>query len=86
VAHLTRVSGAKKAREMWMLCRRQDARQALEVGLVNTVVSLDEVEQEVDRWCEELLDLNPTCIEVLKATFDSDIDYPRRAPSAGCLA
>jgi naphthoate synthase/2-ketocyclohexanecarboxyl-CoA hydrolase len=75
VAYLTRVIGAKKAREMWMLCRRYDARQALEMGLVNAVVPLDRVEEEVDRWCEEILDLNPTCIEVLKATFDSDIDY-----------
>ncbi len=75
VAYLTRVVGAKKAREMWMLCRRYDARQALEMGLVNVVVPLDKVEEEVDRWCAEILDLNPTCIEVLKATFDSDIDY-----------
>jgi dihydroxynaphthoic acid synthetase len=75
VAYLTRVVGAKKAREMWMLCRRYDARQALEMGLVNVVVPLDKIEEEVNRWCEEILDLNPSCIEVLKATFDSDIDY-----------
>jgi naphthoate synthase/2-ketocyclohexanecarboxyl-CoA hydrolase len=75
VAYLTRVVGAKRAREMWMLCRRYNAQQALEMGLVNVVVPLDKLEEEVDRWCDELLDLNPTCIEILKATFDSDIDY-----------
>jgi dihydroxynaphthoic acid synthetase len=75
VAYLTRVVGAKRAREMWMLCRRYNARQALEMGLVNAVVPLDKLDEEVDRWCEEILDLNPTCIEVLKATFDSDIEY-----------
>ncbi|MCL5044840.1 MAG: enoyl-CoA hydratase-related protein [Deltaproteobacteria bacterium] len=75
VAYLTRVVGAKRAREMWMLCRRYDARQALAMGLVNAVVPLDKLEEEVDKWCEEILALNPTCIEVLKATFDSDIDY-----------
>ena len=75
VAYLTRVIGAKKAREMWMLCRRYNAQQALEMGLVNTVVPLDKLDDEVDKWCEEILALNPTCIEVLKATFDSDTDY-----------
>lgn len=75
VAYLTRVVGAKKARETWMLCRRYNAQQALEMGLVNTVVPLEKLEEEADKWCEEILALNPTCIEVLKATFDSDIDY-----------
>jgi dihydroxynaphthoic acid synthetase len=75
VAYLTRVVGAKKAREIWMLCRRYNAEQALAMGLVNTVVPLGKLEEEVDKWCEELLALDPTCLEVLKATFDSDIDY-----------
>jgi len=75
IAYLSRVIGAKKAREMWMLCRRYNAQQALEMGLVNVVVPLDKVDEEVDKWCEELLAFNPTCIEVLKASFDSDIDY-----------
>lgn len=75
VAYLTRVVGAKKAREIWMLCRRYNAQQALEMGLVNTVVPLSKVDEEVDKWCDEILAFNPTCIEVLKATFDSDIDY-----------
>ncbi|MBI2962943.1 MAG: enoyl-CoA hydratase/isomerase family protein [Deltaproteobacteria bacterium] len=75
VAYLTRVIGAKRAREMWMLCRRYNAQQALDMGLVNAVVPLAEIEREVERWCEEILALNPTCLEVLKASFDSDIDY-----------
>ncbi len=75
VAYLTRVIGAKRAREMWMLCRRYNARQALEMGLVNSVVPLDKLDEEVDKWCAELLSVNPTCLEVLKASFDSDVDY-----------
>ena len=75
VAYLTRVVGAKKAREMWMLCRRYNAQQALEMGLVNAVVPLDKLDEEVDRWCEEILSLSPGCIEILKASFDQDISY-----------
>ena len=74
VPYLTRVIGAKKAREMWMLCRKYKAEQALEMGLVNTVVPLDELEAEVDRWCEEMLALSPGCLEILKASFDQEMD------------
>lgn len=74
VRYLTSVVGAKKAREIWMLCRKYDAAQALEMGLVNVVVPLEEIDAEVDRWADEILSLNPTCIEILKATFDSEID------------
>ena len=73
VPYLTRVVGTKKARELWMLCRRYNAQQALEMGLINTVVPLAELDNEVDRWCEEILALNPDCIQVLKAAFDADI-------------
>jgi len=75
VAYLTRVVGAKKAREIWMLCRRYNAQQALEMGLVNAVVPLDKLDEEVDKWCEEILSLSPGCLEILKASFDMDIDY-----------
>ena len=74
VPYLTKVVGAKKAREMWMLCRRYSAEQAREMGLVNTVVPLEELEQEVDRWCEELLRVSPGCLEILKASFDQEMD------------
>jgi naphthoate synthase/2-ketocyclohexanecarboxyl-CoA hydrolase len=72
VPYLTRVVGAKKAREMWMLCRRYNAQQALAMGLANAVVPLADLDAEVDRWCEEILALSPTCIEILKAAFDAE--------------
>lgn len=74
VPYLTKVVGAKKAREMWMLCRRYTAEQALEMGLVNKVVPLDELESAVDDWCEELLAVSPGCLEILKAAFDQEMD------------
>jgi naphthoate synthase/2-ketocyclohexanecarboxyl-CoA hydrolase len=74
VPYLTRVVGAKKAREMWMLCRRYNAQEAERMGLVNKVVPAGQLEAEVDQWCEELLALSPGCLEVLKATFDQELD------------
>ena len=74
VPYLVKVVGAKRAREMWMLCRRYTAEQALEMGLVNTVVPRDQLDDEVDRWCEELLAVSPGCLEILKATFDQEMD------------
>lgn len=74
-AYLTRVVGAKKAREIWMLCRKYNAQQALEMGLINAVAPLDKLEDEVDKWCEEILSLSPGCVEILKASFDADTDY-----------
>lgn len=74
VPYLTKVVGAKKAREMWMLCRRYPAEQALEMGLVNSVVPKGELEAEVDRFCEELLAVSPGCLEILKAAFDQEMD------------
>ena len=77
VSYLSRIIGAKRAREMWMLCRRYDARQALDMGLVNCVVPLDEFDDEVEKWCKEILEKSPICISLLKASFDGDIDYMR---------
>jgi len=74
VPYLTKVIGAKKAREMWMLCRRYPAEQALEMGLVNAVVPDEAIWDEVDRWCEELLEKSPGCLEILKAAFDQEMD------------
>ncbi len=74
VPYLTRVVGAKRAREMWMLCRRYTALEAYRMGLVNTVVPADRLDSEVDRWCEELLALSPGCLEILKAAFDQEMD------------
>lgn len=74
VPYLTKVVGAKKAKELWMLCRKYKADQALAMGLVNTVVPADQLEAEVDKWCEELLSVSPGCLEILKATFDQEMD------------
>lgn len=74
VMYLTRVVGAKKAREMWMLCRRYSAQEALQMGLVNTVVPLEKLDEEVDKWCVEILEKNPTCLRILKASFDNEME------------
>ncbi len=74
VPYLTKVVGAKKAREMWMLCRRYSAEDALQMGLVNKVVPLDELESAVEDWCEELLAVSPGCLEILKSAFDQEMD------------
>jgi naphthoate synthase/2-ketocyclohexanecarboxyl-CoA hydrolase len=74
VPYLTKVVGAKKAREMWMLCRRYSAEEALEMGLVNAVFPVDEIWQAVENWCEELLEKSPGCLEILKASFDQEMD------------
>lgn len=72
VQYSLRIMGAKKAREMWMTCKRYSAQEALEMGLVNAVVPLDKLDEEVDNWCNLILDKSPTCIELLKATFDDE--------------
>jgi len=77
IQYAVRVLGAKKAREMWMLCRRYSAQEALEMGLVNTVVPLEKIDEEVDKWCSEILEKSPTCIQILKATFDTEYSHLR---------
>lgn len=74
VPYLTKVVGAKKAREIWMLCRKYKADEAQRMGLVNTVVPLEQLEAEVDQWCEEILRLSPGCLQILKAAFDQEMD------------
>lgn len=69
VAHLAGIIGHKRAREMWMLCRRYTAKQALDWGLVNAVVPQAELDAEVKRWCDELLALSPTVLRTVKASF-----------------
>jgi 2-ketocyclohexanecarboxyl-CoA hydrolase len=70
-AYLARAVGEKKAREIWFLCRRYTARQALEMGLVNTVVADAELDAEVKKWCEEILALSPTAIAIAKRSFNA---------------
>ena len=69
VSHSANILGHKRAREMWMLCRRYTAKQALEWGLINAVVPKEELDAEVRRWCDDLLALAPTCLKILKASF-----------------
>jgi naphthoate synthase len=74
VTYLARVIGHKRAREMWMMCKRYSAQEALQMGLINTVVPLAQFDAEVEKWCVELLEKNPTCIKIVKASFDSDVE------------
>jgi naphthoate synthase len=71
---LSRLVGPKKAKEIWFLCRQYDARQALEMGLVNAVVPLDRLEDETVQWCREMLALSPFALRLLKASFNADDD------------
>jgi naphthoate synthase len=66
--------GPKKAKEIWFLCRQYDARQALEMGLVNTVVPLASLEEETVQWCREMLSLSPFALRLLKASFHAAED------------
>jgi len=72
--YLARIVGHKKAREIWYLCRQYNAQEALEMGLVNTVVPLEKLEEETVKWCEEILEKSPTAIRFLKAAFNADTD------------
>ena len=73
-SYLARIVGQKKSREIWYLCRQSDARQALEMGLVNAVVPLDRLEQETIQWCREILQHSATAIRLLKAAHNADCD------------
>ncbi len=73
-SYMARIVGQKKAREIWFLCRQYDARQALEMGLVNRVVPYEELEPETIRWCREMLDNSPIALRCLKAALNADCD------------
>lgn len=73
-SYLARIVGQKKAREIWYLCRQYDANQALEMGLVNTVVPLRELETETLKWCREMLQHSPIALRCLKAAHNADCD------------
>lgn len=75
VSSLAHVVGVKKAKEIWMLCRRFTAQEALQWGLVNTVVPLSKLDEEVDKWCDELLDIIPACLGLIKRSFVSIDKY-----------
>lgn len=73
-SYMARIVGQKKAREIWFLCRQYDAQQALDMGLVNTVVPLDRLEEETVQWCREILANSPIAIRCLKAAMNADCD------------
>ncbi len=73
-SYLARIVGQKKAREIWFLCRQYDAKQALDMGLVNCVVPLEELEQETLKWCREMLEHSPLALRCLKSALNADCD------------
>jgi naphthoate synthase len=73
-SYLARMVGQKKAREIWFLCRQYSADEALEMGLVNKVVPLAELEKETVRWCREILQNSPMALRCLKAAMNADCD------------
>ncbi|MBU3155904.1 1,4-dihydroxy-2-naphthoyl-CoA synthase [Clostridium estertheticum] len=72
--YLARIVGHKKAREIWYLCRQYSAKEALDMGLINTVVPFDKLEQETVKWAKEIMQHSPTALRFLKASFNADTD------------
>ena len=85
-AYLARVVGEKKAREIWYLCRRYSAAEALAMGLVNTVVPHDQLDAEVATWCAEIMQRSPTAISIAKRSFNADSDNIRGIGGMGMQA
>lgn len=73
-SYLARIVGQKKAREIWYLCRQYSAAEALDMGLVNTVVPIDQLEAEGVKWAREILQKSPLAIRCLKSAFNADVD------------
>jgi 2-ketocyclohexanecarboxyl-CoA hydrolase len=85
-AYLARIVGEKKAREIWYLCHRYTAQEALAMGLVNKVVPDAELDAEVDRWCAEIVQRSPTAIAIAKASFNADSESIRGLSHLGFQA
>ncbi len=73
-SYMARIVGQKKAREIWYLCRQYNAEEALRMGLVNTVVPLDRLEEETVQWCREILQHSPLALRCLKSALNADCD------------
>jgi naphthoate synthase len=71
---LSRLVGPKKAKEIWFLCRQYSAQEALQMGLINAVVPLEQLEHETVKWCREMLAMSPFALRMLKASFNADED------------
>ena len=85
-ALLARVVGEKKAREMWYLCRRYTAAEALAMGLVNAVVAHQELDAEVRTWCDEIMEKSPTAIAIAKRSFNMDTAHQSGIAGMGLYA
>ncbi len=73
-SYLARIVGQKKAREIWYLCDQYDAKEALDMGLVNKVVPLSKLEDTTIEWCEKILEKSPLAIRMLKCSFNAELD------------
>lgn len=73
-SYLASLVGQKKAREIWYLCRQYDAKEAHAMGLVNTIVQLEDLEIETVKWCREMLAMSPLALRLLKSAFNADLD------------
>jgi dihydroxynaphthoic acid synthetase len=82
VSLLWTIVGMKRAKEMWLLCRRYSADEAAQWGLVNAVVPSADLDKEVQRWCDELLALSPTVIKLVKRSFDDSVRSIREQQDA----
>ena len=85
-AYLACVVGEKKAREMWYLCRKYSAQDALAMGLCNVVVSHERLDDEVDRWCAEIVEKSPTAIAIAKRSFNASTESIRGVSHLGLQA
>ena len=74
-AYLARLVGERKAREIWYLCRRYTAQQALDMGLVNAVVPAAELRAETIKWCQEILEKSPTALKLAKQSFNAETEH-----------
>lgn len=73
-SYLARIVGQKKAREIWFLCDQYDAQEALDMGLVNKVVPLEQLEETTVSWCKKMLEKSPIALRMLKSAFNAELD------------
>lgn len=73
-SYLARIVGQKKAREIWFLCDQYDAKEALDMGLVNKVVPLDKLEETTVEWCKKIIAKSPLALRMLKSSFNAELD------------
>ena len=82
-AYLSRVIGEKRAREFWYMCRRYTAAEAYQMGLVNTVVPHEKLDEEIAKWCAEIMEKSPTAIMIAKRSFNADTESIRGISNMG---